>query len=162
MNRTLEHMMDAKKYGCNGLLGIHWRTRGVGPQITAMAQKSWDAGLTSTAFWQDWCKSHFGVAGEIAEVFESVDSFLMPTVVSWSGGPGKFGPSAANCGKGATTFAFVSKLEAAGTMVSGASNKAQFGYWLSTFKYMAAIAETSCAWAGYETAMKVRLNYACV
>ena len=158
VNRTLEHMEDAKTYGCNGLLGIHWRTRGVGPQIMAMAQKSWNTDLDSKTFWLDWATAQFGSAAghaqSIADVFVSVDSFLMPLVVTWKNGPGKFGPSAANCGKTHTTFAFVPKLEAAGKGITGDANKANFAYWLSTFKYMAAIAETSCAWAGYETAMK--------
>jgi hypothetical protein len=158
VNRTMEHMDDAKKYGCNGLLGIHWRTRAVGPQIMAMAQKSWDPALDSSSFWFDWSKSQFGSASgqvqAIAKVFESVDSFLMPLVVTWTAGPGKFGPSTANCGRRSKDFGFIAKLEAAGKSVTGESNKANFAYWLSTFKYQVAISETSCAWAGYETAMK--------
>ena len=133
VNRTLEHMEDAKKFGCNGLLGIHWRTRGVGPQITAMAQKSWNPALTSSEFWLDWSKAQFGsaAAAAIAPIFEGVDSFLMPIVVGWTGGPGKMVASTKYCGQGATKFAFVAKLEAAGAAVSGGANKAQFGYWLA-------------------------------
>ena len=83
VNRTLEHMEDAKKYGCNGLLGIHWRTHAVGPQIAAMGQKSWNADLQSSEFWLDWSRASFGeaAAADIAAVFESIDSFLMPLVV---------------------------------------------------------------------------------
>ena len=57
VNRTLQHMDDAKKYGCNGLLGIHWRTRATSPQISAMAQKSWNPTLNSFEFWMDWVKT---------------------------------------------------------------------------------------------------------
>jgi hypothetical protein len=33
---------DALRYGCTGLMGIHWRTRIVGPNISALAQAAWD------------------------------------------------------------------------------------------------------------------------
>ena len=122
----------------------------------AMAQKSWDPALTSQAFWLDWAKSMFGSAAAptIAPIFDEVDSSLMPTVVFWSGGPGKMKPSTNSCNQSSPTgkYAFVAKLEAAGAAVSGEANNANFAYWLATFKYMAGIAETSCAWATYEAA----------
>lgn len=33
---------DALKYGCDGLMGIHWRTRVLGPAVSALAQAAWD------------------------------------------------------------------------------------------------------------------------
>jgi len=33
---------DALRYGCDGLMGIHWRTRILGPNISALAQAAWD------------------------------------------------------------------------------------------------------------------------
>ena len=33
---------DALAYGCDGLLGIHWRTRILGPNVSALAQAAWD------------------------------------------------------------------------------------------------------------------------
>lgn len=33
---------DALKYGCDGLMGIHWRTRILGPAVAALAQAAWD------------------------------------------------------------------------------------------------------------------------
>jgi len=33
---------DARRYGCDGLLGIHWRTRILGPAVSALAQAAWD------------------------------------------------------------------------------------------------------------------------
>jgi hypothetical protein len=32
---------DARRYGCDGLLGIHWRTRVLGPAVAALAQAAW-------------------------------------------------------------------------------------------------------------------------
>ena len=50
------HMEDAAKYGCSGLLGIHWRTGATEPQIQAMGAKSWTPTLTAEAFWRDWAR----------------------------------------------------------------------------------------------------------
>ncbi len=33
---------DALRYGCDGLMGIHWRTRVLGPNIGALAQAAWE------------------------------------------------------------------------------------------------------------------------
>lgn len=33
---------DALQYGCTGLLGIHWRTRILGPNVSALAKAAWD------------------------------------------------------------------------------------------------------------------------
>jgi len=159
VNRTLIHMEDALRYGCTGLLGIHWRTRAVSPSISAMAQKSWNPSLTSQTFWLDWVSAQFGLDGTdcaaVAAVFNSVDSFHMPTVVSWSGGPGRMSPR--DCSK-IPNFSFISRLESSGVNISGAANKDRFSYWLSSFKYMSAIAYTECAWTEFNNAMAIVKN----
>ena len=33
---------DALRYGCDGLLGIHWRTRILSANVLALAQAAWD------------------------------------------------------------------------------------------------------------------------
>lgn len=33
---------DALAYGCDGLIGIHWRTRAIGPNVAALAGAAWD------------------------------------------------------------------------------------------------------------------------
>jgi hypothetical protein len=35
---------DARRYGCEGLMGIHWRTRVLAPNVSALAQAAWDQG----------------------------------------------------------------------------------------------------------------------
>jgi hypothetical protein len=41
---------DALHYGCDGLMGIHWRTRALGPNIGALAQAAWDQGPWADAY----------------------------------------------------------------------------------------------------------------
>lgn len=42
VGRMRKDAADALRYGCTGLLGIHWRTRVLGPNVSALAQAAWD------------------------------------------------------------------------------------------------------------------------
>ena len=44
VGRMRKDAVDARKYGCNGLMGLHWRTRILGPNICALAQAAWSHG----------------------------------------------------------------------------------------------------------------------
>jgi len=45
--RMRRDAVDARKYGCNGLMGLHWRTRIIAPNISALAQAGWEQGAWS-------------------------------------------------------------------------------------------------------------------
>ena len=40
--RMRHDAVDARRYGCTGLLGIHWRTKALAPNIAALAAAGWD------------------------------------------------------------------------------------------------------------------------
>ena len=40
--RMRKDAADASAYGCTGLMGIHWRTRILGPNVSALAKAAWD------------------------------------------------------------------------------------------------------------------------
>jgi hypothetical protein len=42
VGRMRRDAADARLYGCNGLMGIHWRTRAVAPNVAALADAAWD------------------------------------------------------------------------------------------------------------------------
>lgn len=42
VGRMRQDAADALAYGCTGLLGIHWRTRILGPNVSALAKAAWD------------------------------------------------------------------------------------------------------------------------
>ena len=42
VGRLRRDAQDALEYGCNGLIGIHWRTRVLGPNVSALAKAGWD------------------------------------------------------------------------------------------------------------------------
>jgi hypothetical protein len=42
VGRMRRDAADAKRYGCTGLMGIHWRTRTLAPNVLALARAAWD------------------------------------------------------------------------------------------------------------------------
>ncbi|MHC4518488.1 MAG: malectin domain-containing carbohydrate-binding protein, partial [Planctomycetota bacterium] len=42
VGRMRRDAADALAYGCSGLLGIHWRTRPLAPNVSALAKAAWD------------------------------------------------------------------------------------------------------------------------
>lgn len=42
VGRMRRDAADARRYGCDGLMGIHWRTRVLGPAVSALAQAAWN------------------------------------------------------------------------------------------------------------------------
>ena len=42
VGRMRRDAADALAYGCTGLMGIHWRTRILGPNVSALAEAAWD------------------------------------------------------------------------------------------------------------------------
>ncbi len=42
VGRMRKDAADALAYGCTGLMGIHWRTRVLGPNVAALAKAPWD------------------------------------------------------------------------------------------------------------------------
>jgi hypothetical protein len=86
--RMRKDARDAFAAGCNGLMGIHWRTREIGPTVSALAFATWDNQETANEqtdnnlrdlpvkdFYTDWALASFGkeIANEAAEIFVSLD-----------------------------------------------------------------------------------------
>jgi len=45
--------VDARRFGCTGLIGIHWRTKAMAPNVAALAAAAWD---------QSWVPANFDTA----------------------------------------------------------------------------------------------------
>jgi hypothetical protein len=68
-------MQRARNFGCQGMLGIHWRHRVVDPTATYFARAAWDRKLTSAANYRHYCETQAvgGRAVELASIFEDAD-----------------------------------------------------------------------------------------
>ena len=84
---------DAHAHGCTGLLGIHWRTKVLGPNVSALARAGWDQkpwnpefskmvvspnrsrDLPVDDFYADWAGAQFGpeVGGQMGRLFAHLD-----------------------------------------------------------------------------------------
>ena len=127
---------DARKYGCTGLMGIHWRTRILGPERLRPGQGrlgpnrlegeetlSTDGKLRYQPiadFYADWARSEFGpeAAEPIAAIFTRLDSHL-PRPADWVTGPGSIRPDAP-LAQVQKEYAFVDQLAALRPQVTGA------------------------------------------
>jgi hypothetical protein len=152
---------DALAYGCSGLMGLHWRTEILSPNISALAQAAWNQNWNKPAtgekaralpcddFYADWAQANFGVA-EIGKAFAAIDD-KVPLAVDCTGiegcPSGRLTPDKTPWKDLAPKFAFVDQLEGFGSRVHGAGNLDRFNYWLNTFKYHRSIAQLRCTLA---------------
>ncbi|KAH3745392.1 di-glucose binding within endoplasmic reticulum family protein [Pelomyxa schiedti] len=159
VSRTIEHAKDALSYGCEGLPGIMWRTVATSPTISALSQVTWDTSLTPEMFWNDWSVSQFGpdAGPSIASIFESIDSFNLPTPATWTNGPGGMVPNSELWDRVAQEYDFVDKLTALREQITDIVYLDNFDYWLNSFYYMRDMAHVECAWAQLEAALNLVL-----
>jgi len=156
VNRSLEHANAALAYGSEGLLGIHWRTREIEPQLTAIASFSWDTTITSSIFWQQWAQDEFGntpTASQAADIFSSIDSYKLPRPVNWINGPGGMQANTLPWSQVYLNYQFVEQFASLRAMIQGVSNLVRFDFWMNTFLYMRALAQAECDWGAYNTAV---------
>ena len=168
VGRMRKDALDALTYGCTGLMGIHWRTRILGPNVAALASAAWDqAGwrdrkpfgkndhfIPSEDFWRDWATIQFGQgAGEkIGGLFAKIDCQL-PRPSDWVNGPGGIKPDPRPWEQVSTEYTFVDDLAAMRPLVKGPASLDRFDYWLNQLRYLRATAHVNCIWAKFNEAI---------
>lgn len=145
---------DARKYGCAGLMGLHWRTDSLAPNASALAQAAWDQSwnkadaplpraLPVDDFYSDFALANFGLA-EVGKIFAAIDG-KVPLAGANDCPAMNLTPDGTSWTKVAPRYAFVDQFEAFRPQLEGAGNLDRFDYWLNTFKYYRALAATRCA-----------------
>lgn len=163
--RVLKDALDARRYGCDGLLGIHWRTQVLSPNFGALALAGWDTSFTTPAFpdtlrclpthnfYLDWCTAQFGKehATELADIFASIDGDDAPyhghlyRASNWAGpGPGGVTPNTTPWDSIRQLYTFIDRMESLEPVITGVGNRDRYHYWLNTFRYSRKMAETGC------------------
>ncbi len=87
LERTAGACRDALAKGCQGLLGIHWRTRAVGTAATYCARFAWDTELTPEAHLKRRATDLFGAKN--AATMEGYLQRLEKLGYRWVGGTGQ-------------------------------------------------------------------------
>jgi len=172
VGRLRRDAADARAYGCTGLLGLHWRTELIAPNIAALAQAAWDQagwnpapgrapGVDATRrlacedFYADWAQANFGLAAA-GRIFTALDG-RVPQVTDGGCPSGRLTPERKPWSAVAPQFAFVDEFAAFRPRVRGAGNLDRFDYWLNTFQYLRALAQLRCALAQTNAAELTRL-----
>jgi len=162
VGRMRQDAVDALSYGCTGLMGIHWRTKSVGPMVAALADAAWDQSwkeekthtpkdslsdryMPTADFYQDWAEHQFGpsVADEAADIFVNIDGHLHEPS-QWVHGPGAIMVNPQPWDSVRHHYEFVNELNELLPKVRGRAYKQRLKYWLNTFKYMRASARLGC------------------
>ena len=158
---------DALAYGCTGLMGLHWRTEILSPNISALAQAAWDQSWNTSTnkkkpralpcddFYADWARANFGLE-EAGKVFATMDG-KVPQVTNGDCPSGMLTPVKKPWSEVAPQFAFVDDLAKLRPGIHGPGNLDRFDYWLNTFKYHRSLAQLRCALAQPDPAELTRL-----
>ena len=172
--RMRRDAVDALNYGCTGLMGIHWRTRVLSPNVSALAKAAWEQSDWSEAakketatklrslpvgdFYLDWAKAEFGpeAAQEIAEIFTKQDGkgLNMPRSSELVDGPGAIRINKTDWNTEAKKYAFVDELAKLRGKIKGRVNIERFDYWHNTFRHAKLTSELGCMIARLDEIMK--------
>lgn len=168
VGRTRKDAADAQNMGCDGLIGIHWRTEILSPNFAALAKAGWETGewknqngtairdLPQSDFYLDWASSQFGK--ENAQIFAGIFSNLdggpegmyshqakLYRASKWmETGPGGVFSNNHSWEKIGKEFEFVDGFEKLRDSITGSGNIERFEYWLNVFQYTRQMAEVGC------------------
>ena len=131
VNRMFANSDDAARYGCEGMMAIHWRTAAIAPNITALSQAGWEFnGATAKAndFWEDWGRDLFGgdAGAEIGRLIGKFDGGHIRINELIDGGVKTTDADTA------AFFAPLDEMELLRTQIKGAGNLERFDYWRNT------------------------------
>jgi hypothetical protein len=137
--RVFTDSAEAFRYGCDGMMAIHWRTAAVAPNLTAQAQAGWEfvrAGATAPAdnqkpamdsFWADWGRGLFGgdAGAETGRLIQRFDGGHLAINALVNGGANTTDAGIA------AFFAPLQAMELLRPRIQGAGNLERFDYWLN-------------------------------
>ena len=181
VGRLRKDALDSYQYGCSGLFGIHWRTRELGPNVSALAKAAWTADewtaemsengrdLPAEDFYVDWVKSQFGLESkELVEIYTTLDSKGNESKEghkgdaplnssAWIQGPGALmsNESIGQLTERMARYDFISRLEQIRPRIVGAGNIERFDYWLNNFRFNQAMTDVALCIKRIDQAMEV-------
>jgi hypothetical protein len=141
--RMFLNSADAFRYGCEGMMAIHWRTAAISPNITALAQAGWNfdtAGSVNAnssaaggrmpgmdTFWADWGRGLFGgeAGAQVGRALQKLDGGHLGINALIRGGAGTTDAQVSEF------FAPLRELEALRPRISGTGNLERYDYWLN-------------------------------
>jgi hypothetical protein len=141
--RMFVNSADASRYGCEGMMAIHWRTAAISPNITALARAGWNfdpaSGVNASssavglsmpgmdAYWSDWGRGLFGgdAGAEFGRALQKLDGGHLGINALIRGGTGTTDAQISGF------FSPLREMEALRPRIHGASNLERLDYWLN-------------------------------
>jgi len=178
--RVRKDAYDAYRYGCDGFMGIHWRTMGLSPIFKSLTDAGWNAASFDEKLndkdrdypvndlYKDWAEAWFGkeAANAIAEIFIEKDgghlyekgvnarTGKLPRPAEWGfKGPGTVVVNHRPWDEVKKEYAFIDKLAECKDLVIGKGSSERFEYWMNTFLYMRTMGEIGCMLGGIEKSL---------
>ncbi len=167
--RMQKDALDSWKYGCDGLMGIHWRTRTLGPTISSLAKAAWECDSFSDSlnvrdlpvrdFYSDFVETEFGTDNSsLVNIFVNLDGKGTqpdeghkgdaPLVASdWISGPGTLmiNRDARDIDERISRYDFLEDMQLIRSSIKGIGNLERFDYWLDAFRFNKAVLESTRA-----------------
>jgi hypothetical protein len=167
--RMRKDALDSWKYGCDGLFGIHWRTRSIGPTVSALAKAAWECDKYDSAatgrdlsvldFYTDWVRTEFGLSDPaLVRIFTDIDGKGIEAgegykgdaplnASDWIQGPGALmvNKDIADIQEKIGRYDFLADLEAFRSRITGAGSLERFDYWVYAFRFNKAVLEVTLA-----------------
>jgi hypothetical protein len=183
--RTRKDAQDAYKYGCTGLMGIHWRTKGLSPNFMSLAKAGWEANTYNKVIpadkrdypvgdlYDEWATLQFGKAAAkvVSPLFQKFDGAapVKPEVTDYTSnfpragiwgikGPGLIIANKEPWAVVKKGYDFIPEFERCESLVKSPGNKANYQYWLHTFYYARALSKVGCLLGMMDTVAKQRLG----
>jgi hypothetical protein len=146
VERMFANSADAFRYGCEGMMAIHWRTAAISPNITALAQAGWDFDIAGAAnanssaaggrmpgmnaFWAEWGRGMFGgdAGAEAGRTIQKLDGSHLGINALIRGG------AKTTDAQISEFFAPLRELEALRHRIKGIGNLERFDYWLNLIR----------------------------
>jgi len=143
VERMWVNSADAFRYGCDGMMAIHWRTAAISPNIMALSQAGWefdsadntnanayaDAGKMPgmDAYWADWGQGMFGgdAGAQVGRILQKFDGGHLRINALIAGGAKTTDASIAEF------FAPLHEMAGLRPRIRGAGNLERFDYWLN-------------------------------
>ena len=165
--RMRKDAVDSWKYGCDGLFGIHWRTRIIGPTVSALAKAAWDCNtynqdvknrdLPVDDFYSDFVNTEFGISDQgLIKIFVSLDGKGTEAgegnkgdsrlnAADWIRGPGGLmvNKDLKDLEERISRYNFLTEFEEYRSRISGTGNLERFDYWLNVFRFNRLILEAA-------------------
>jgi hypothetical protein len=144
--RMFANSSDASRYGCEGMMAIHWRTAAISPNISALAQAGWEfdaAGAVNPnssavggrlpemdTFWAEWGRGMFGgdAGAEAGRTIQKFDGSHLGINALIRGG------AKTTDAQISEFFAPLRELEPLRSRIKGVGNLERFDYWLNLIR----------------------------